>query len=315
MISSASSFCESRRGEGAMARIRSMLKQLLTAVTNCRPKYDTIGPHRIRLARGSRSLEYKRSFRLYDTALGRIAKVVRSKYPDLHAIDIGANVGDTAALIRNAGDIPVLCIEGDPKLWPILEENAKNLGLNIVLEPSFVGSEGQTADPALVDDAGRNASLIAASERGGSIRLRSLQNILRKHPAFAGAKLLKTDTEGFDFDILRSSLDFIRAARPVIFFEYDPHFRTEQPGAGLETINCLADAGYCEFIYYDNFGNLLLRANAKQSGIFAELDAYLASNRRYGIAVYYFDVCAFHRDDADLALLMKTAHIELPQAA
>lgn len=289
-----------------MVRTRSVLKEISTAVRNCNPKYDTIGRHRIRLAAGSRALEYKRSFRLYDTALGQIANVVRSKYLDLYAVDIGANVGDTAALIRNAADIPVLCVEGDPTLLPILMENAERLGAGVVIEPSFVGSEGQTADPGLIDDAGRNASLVGASKHGGSIKLRSLRDILRKHPAFSGAKLLKTDTEGFDFDILRESLDFIRQARPIIFFEYDPHFRPNEPRSGLETISALINVGYSDFIYYDNFGNLLLRANAKQSGAFADLDSYLASNRRYGTAVYYFDVCAFHRDDADLALLVKT---------
>lgn len=287
-----------------MVRIRSLLKGISTAV-NFNPKYDTIGGHRIRLAAGSRTLEYKRKCRLYDTALGHIANVVRSKYLDLHAIDIGANVGDTAALIRNVVDIPVLCVEGDPALLPILKENAESLGPDVVIEPSFVGSEGQTADPDLIDDAGRNSSLIAASNHGGSIKFRSLQDILRKHPAFLGAKLLKTDTEGFDFDILRGSLDFIRQARPVIFFEYDPHFRPNEPTSGLETINALRNVGYSDFIYYDNFGHLLLRANATQLGAFADLDSYLASNRRHGAVVYYFDVCAFHRDDADLALLVK----------
>jgi FkbM family methyltransferase len=288
-----------------IVRTRSVLKEISTAVRNCTPKYDTIGRHRIRLATGSRTLEYKRKFRLYDTALGHIANVVRSKYPDLYAVDIGANVGDTAALIRNAADIPVLCVEGDATLLPILMENTQRLGADVVIEPSFVGSEGQTADPYLIDDAARNASLVEATKKGGSIKLRSLRDVLKKHPAFSRAKLLKTDTEGFDFDILRESLDFLRLARPIIFFEYDPHFRPNEPRAGLETIGALINEGYSDFVYYDNFGNLLLRANAKQPAAFVDLDAYLASNRRYGTVVYYFDVCAFHRDDADLALLMK----------
>jgi FkbM family methyltransferase len=269
------------------------------------PKYDTIGSYRIRLPAGSCSLEYKRRFRLYDVALGEITRVVRSKYQNLCAIDIGANVGDTAALIRKYSDVPVLCIEGDPELLPILTENAAQLGPNVVIEPTFVGRSGALIDPTLIDDAGRNASLVAATTEHGTIKLRSLGEIVEAHPSFSAAKLLKTDTEGFDFDILRESLDFIRVAKPVIFFEYDPHFRPSESRAGIDTIEALVDTGYSDFIYYDNFGNLLLRVNAGQSGTFEDLHGYLASNRRSGIAVYYFDVCAFHREDADLARLVR----------
>jgi FkbM family methyltransferase len=248
---------------------------------------------------------YKRAFKLQDTPLGDVARVVRAKYPDLHAIDIGANVGDTAALIRKAGEIPVLCIEGDSELLSILAENAAVMGAGIAIEKSFVGAEGQAVDPALIVDRGRNASLKAAIKDEGSIKLRSLRSILEDHPEFSQAKLLKTDTEGFDFDILRQSLDFIRGSKPVIFFEYDPGLRPAESKAGLDIIGALIDAGYSDFIYYDNYGNFLIHAKASQLNILTDLHNYLASNRAFGAAVYYFDVCAFHEQDAGLALELR----------
>ena len=127
--------------------------------------------------------------------------------------------------------------------------------------------------------------MYALVDKGGS-RLRSLQNILKDHPDFALAKLLKTDTEGFDFDILRQSLDFVRRSKPVVFFEYDPHFRPEEPKAGLDAIQALINSGYTNFIYYDNYGNLLLHATSKQWGIMTDLDHYLDSNRNHGSVVY-----------------------------
>ena len=81
------------------------------------------------------------------------------------------------------------------------------MGAGITIEKSFVGADGQAIDPAFIVDLGRNASLKAAIRDEGPIKLRSLQSILKDHPAFSRAKLLKTDTEGFDFDILRQSLN------------------------------------------------------------------------------------------------------------
>ena len=282
--------------------IRSRLARiaLRTGLRKPKPQYAQIGPYRIRLAVNSQWLNYRSAFHLYDTALGRIASILKGKYPTLHAIDIGANVGDTAALIRESAEIPVLCIEGDPILLPILSENSARLGPGVIIDPSFVGAEGKAVTLNLADDLGRNASLVGAIDPRGSVKLRSLRDILADHPQFRSAKLLKTDTEGFDFDIIRQSLEFIQQSRPVVFFEYAPYFRSDEPRTGLETIEALIRVGYSEFVYYDNFGNFLLHTDASDRSIFGDLDSYLASNRRHGVAVYYFDICALHQEDADL---------------
>jgi len=290
-----------------MIRIRSHLSFFVRKCRNLRPSYETIGDCRIRLAPGSHSLEYKRRFRRYDQALGIIAGIVHRKYPDLRAIDIGANVGDTAALIRSGARIPVLCVEGDRNLLSILSENVARLGSDIEIEASFVGPDGQTLDCNFIEDPGRNASIRNALTKQGDKRLRSLANILKDRPAFSDAKLLKTDTEGFDFDILRQSADYVLSAKPIIFFEYDSSLTPHEPTAGLSTIQYLTRAGYSDFIYFDNFGNYLLHAGSCAPGVFADLDHYLSSNRRHGVAVYYFDICAFHNDDQDLVVPLKTA--------
>ncbi|HEY1803076.1 MAG TPA: FkbM family methyltransferase [Terracidiphilus sp.] len=263
-------------------------------------RYAKIGRYQIRLPANGQLLDYKAAFSLYDTALGKIASVLRVKYPGLRAIDVGANVGDTAALIREFGDIPVLCIEGDPSLLPLLQENVVRLGPGLEIEHSFVGPDGAGINLGVADGLGRNACLAEAVDERGAVKLRSLRTILASHPDFAGSKLLKTDTEGFDFDILRQSLEFIRRARPVVFSEYDPHFRPAEGRAGPDTIRLLVDAGYSDLIYYDNFGNFLLHIEANCQRIVDDLDAYLASNRRHGIAVHYFDICALHQEDSDL---------------
>jgi FkbM family methyltransferase len=290
---------------GALDAIRWRLRRLL-------PQSIDIGRYRLRLPSGSRLPEYKARFRLHNVAIGTIANALHSKYPDLHAIDIGANVADTAAAIRQSFDIPVLCIEGDSTIQPTLQGNAGVMGRGVLIEPSFVGLDGVSVNLGKVTALGRNASLRGAVGGGGSVRLRSLRQILERHPAFENAKLLKTDTEGFDFDILRQSLEFIAGARPIIFFEYDPSFTPSEPDAGLDTIKALIGIGYKHFVYYDNFGNRLLSVSATHQRTFRRLHTYLASNRRHGTAIYYFDICALHRDDAELTDLIADGAAGVP---
>jgi len=70
-----------------------------------------------------------------------------------------------------------------------------------------------------------------------SISLRSLKSVLEDLPSFA-AKFLKTDAEGFDFEIIQRSLEFIWQARPIIYFECDQHIEPSGPKAGPETNDC-----------------------------------------------------------------------------
>jgi FkbM family methyltransferase len=295
-----------------MIRLRNILHPVRSASSlyrrlwKSKPNYAQIGQRRIRLAENSQWLAYRSTFHLYDTALAQIASVLKAKYPTLHAIDIGANVGDTAALIRESAEIPVLCIEGDPKVLPVLTDNVAQLGPGVTIEHSFVGPDGEAVNLDSTDGLGCNACLVRAIDPGGSVKLRSLRAILADHPEFGSAKLLKTDTEGFDFDIVRQSLEFIQESKPVVFFEYDPHFRPDEARGGLETIQSLIRAGYSDFLYYDNFGNFLLHSDATNSELFGDLDSYLASNRRHGVAIYYFDVCAVHREDSDLVSRLRS---------
>jgi hypothetical protein len=61
----------------------------------------------------------------YMGQLGRLVSLLKVKYPDLAAIDIGANVGDTACIIKSAADIPLWCIEGDDRIFGLLEQNLR----------------------------------------------------------------------------------------------------------------------------------------------------------------------------------------------
>jgi FkbM family methyltransferase len=239
----------------------------------------------------------------YDLALGYIAQIVFQKYPHACAIDIGANIGDSAALIQKYQKIPTLCIEGTPKFIKYLEQNAAIIG-NIEIEKCFVGRDGSVVNFDRIDDRRGTASIVNAIQpiSSSSYPLKSLQTILDEHPRFKNSKLLKIDTDGFDFSIIIESIDIISDRQPVIYFEYDISFSVTGRIDALNAISTLVERGYKQFIIYDNYGNYLMNLSSQETEKFIDLNAYLYSNHYHSgkIAVYYLDICAFAEADIDL---------------
>ena len=262
--------------------------------------------------------QYQERYRLYDWVLGELVPIMLAKYPDAVAIDVGANVGDTAAALCRKQAIPVLCIEGHPRFVPYLRRNLERLPAGIEHAECLVGARPGIV-PAARFAADHGTAMIDPSGGGApggtGVPVRPLSEILREHPRFAAARLLKTDTDGSDFEVLHSSLDCLAATRPVLFFEYDPTLRQDGPRAARETIAALEQAGYCGFLVYDNFGHFVRRVGRNCRQDFAELDRYLFSNLYFGRRIYYYDVCAFSAADADLCDELETAHRLLMEAA
>jgi FkbM family methyltransferase len=172
----------------------------------------------------------------YDTPLARIACELGGP-----VVDVGANVGDTAAAIRARCAVPVLCVEGDDRYFALLERNAPRLG-DLELERSFVDAPAR----GRVERAHGTARVVAGSDELPS---KPLVQILEAHPRFAHPALLKLDTDGYDVPIVLANLDLLERLRPVVFFEYDP-----QLGAHPEVFERLHEAGYRTAEWYENTG-------------------------------------------------------------
>jgi len=117
---------------------------------------------------------YQNTYRLYDWVLGEIARLVVAKYPHATAVDIGANVGDTAAAICRHQSVPVLCIEGHPSYVPYLRRNLERLPSGIEVAESFVGAAtGSVAANSMHTAHGTamfDASVVGPAARGHSAR-------------------------------------------------------------------------------------------------------------------------------------------------
>ena len=246
----------------------------------------------------------------YSSNVARIARHVKSKYPDLTLIDVGANVGDTLALIRNVTEIPVLCIEGDDRFFEILRLNASQYGPGVDLAHVFVDSETGSLKGNVISERG-TAYLVEDATSSRIIQTVALRDVLEAHPSFSRTKMIKVDTDGLDCRIIRSDLDLIARLKAVLFFEYDPYLFGKFKDDGFQVFQALCSIGYDGLIVYENNGEYLLTTRLTDVQTLEDLHNFYSG--RAGMR--YMDVCAFHEEDSDVCQAVRRAEIEFFQRA
>jgi FkbM family methyltransferase len=214
---------------------------------------------------------YRNDHPRYNEAIGRIAAQLGGP-----VVDVGANVGDTAAVMRAVTDVPILCVEGDERFFRLLERNARRLDPPPELERAFVEAPAR----GRVEAAGGTARVLAGD---GELPSAPLVRILEEHASFAQAVLLKLDTDGFDVPILLANLELLARLRPVLFFEYDPFL-----GAEPIVFERLREIGYRRAHVYENTGELARSVELGEDDVHSPYVGHGGSR--------YADVCAFTRD-------------------
>jgi len=229
----------------------------------------------------------------YGNNIARLAAFLERRFPDLSVIDVGANVGDTLALLRTRSSAPVLCIEGSPRYFPILLHNAAHLQPAQVLQ-SFVGDREGVIEGDLVHDRG-TTSITAHGH--GQIPIRTMVSILKDYAQFRGAQLLKSDTDGFDAKVLKGARDWLEEAFPVLFFEFDPYLLRRQRDDPEKLLEFVTECGYDCFLAYEEMGDYLLSGTLTDRSLVEDLCLHYTGwgGRRYA------DLCVFPRTLSELA--------------
>ena len=247
------------------------------------------------LANGEHPIQnYLNLFKYYSRNLPRIATYIESKYPAYNIIDVGANIGDTIALLRSEGiNQHIYAVEGEPTYLNMLQKNVALFNKVTVFE-TFLGESNHTVTGATEVYEG-TAHLNKNSDN--QVVIKKLDDVAIANN-LQNVKLIKIDTDGFDFKILRGSLNLIKEQLPVLFFEYDAVFLEEQgdhPTAIFDTLRAL---GYNKAMFYDNFGKFLLSLTIDNILTITQLYNYM--HKKEG-AFPYYDVCVFHQNDDALA--------------
>jgi FkbM family methyltransferase len=237
---------------------------------------------------------YLRYHPQYSANMGRVAALVQKKYPDLTFIDVGANIGDTVALLRKHADFSVLCIEGDAAFFPILEKNLAFFK-NVDAVQTYLGDSAGHLNADVVTIGG-TAHLKKSTNSNHTVSTVTLTDLLKNKSLFARSKMLKIDTDGFDGKILRGAVDYISQVKPVIFFEYDPDMLAREKDNGVALLNFLKELGYRGVLVYENVGDFMMSMSLESERLIEELDLYYTGRN----SLRYLDLCLFSQEDNDL---------------
>lgn len=234
-----------------------------------------------------------------NTQLARLTVCIFDKYKDLTVLDIGANVGDTIAVIKSAVDIPIIGVEGDAISYGFLEKNTAQFQ-QVTIIKEFLGEKSQTLQVAL-EKGGWNTTLVPSETSGNQLTLKTLDEVLAEHRlSNLTLKLLKVDTEGFDTIILRGAFALIQRHKPVLYFEYNKSNMDAIKEDGLSTLLSLEKYGYRKVLFFDNRGRYMLTAPITNQTLIKELHYYADESNS---EIVYYDLCLFHEEDEDLATI------------
>jgi FkbM family methyltransferase len=226
-----------------------------------------------------------------------IYKAIGKGMSDRYFVDVGANIGDTAVVMRHNATNPILCIEGHKPFLDCLRQNTRSLA-KVSIAPTFVAvGEAKNIPLRFTSQRGTGAFTVApAGEEMATLPSKPLSLLLEEAGALKkGIAVFKTDTDGMDALILQ---DFLRidTAPAALFFEFD--VLQTIPKQSAETtwqnvFDTLRDRGY-SLVVFDNFGYQMATCYSSSFEMVWELNRYVEAQFRHRfVHTYYLDIWAF----------------------
>jgi FkbM family methyltransferase len=293
-----------RRSKIAASAVLKILKQATRNLLGLKTEYRYRN-FSIRLPARHLLPFYQSMHGTYDKFLPHL---VRYLQPCATVIDVGANCGDTLASMYDANDrLSYICVEPDDVFFEYLSENAvrmrsSNPGASIRLYKALVGKGVSQA--ALEGSGGtKHAVQVDGSLRSDRAMLSATLDSLVLPMQSGRVALLKSDVDGFDFDVLDSAAKLIAEHLPILFFEC--YFGNLNQKHGYQkTIAALQRSGYRSWTVFDNYGDVVLRTGEIEA-LFQLFD--YVDRQNAGLTtrtIHYFDVMAGTEQHEDL---LKTA--------
>jgi FkbM family methyltransferase len=206
--------------------------------------------------------------KLYDTAIPRIINAIKGD-DKLFIVDVGANIGDTSAMIINDNpNVSILCVEGNPLFLNLLKLNFKNDN-RVTIEESFC-SDVIEENKLSLDTQRGTATINSDLKNAIHFSFLTLDDIIKKHDKFSKVDFIKIDTDGFDYKVIRGSHSTISKNKPLIYFELDKSFLIKNNEEVMSIFNYFKYHAYEGFLVYDNYGFLI--------GLFTFEQIYLVEN-------------------------------------
>ncbi len=242
------------------------------------------------------------SHKNYNTNLPRISTYINTKYQNPPIVDIGANVGDTAVLLRSFVEYPILCVEGEKKFYDLLIKNTSQIK-DVTYSNNYLGETDEKIK-GVYKAVGGTGNIF--NEENSSLQTKKLDTVVNDYPEFINAKLLKIDTDGFDFKIMKGAVELLKSSKPVIFTEFDQNLMKQINEDFNDMFNFFRNLNYCYIIFYDNFGDYLISLNIDEQEKIEDITNYF-DNRN---TEKFCDICVFHAQDKDLFELTRKKELE-----
>ena len=227
-----------------------------------------------------------------DLSVGVIAKYVSAKYPNSSIVDIGANIGDTAAMIATHSNHKLILVEPSDYFFGFLERNIHQFPNEVVLKKTLV-STGRSLAGSL-HYRGGTAYFDESPDGEMQFKTERLDEICDSNTRF-----IKVDTDGFDVEILAAGLEWLASQHPAILFE-----NTVDNEKDLASTNALFDElgniGYRNFVVWDDAGFHLISTTSIEG--LKDLNRYLfkLKQHQYSQGMCNSDVLCLYRDDEDI---------------
>jgi FkbM family methyltransferase len=216
---------------------------------------------------------------LYDRALPRIISKIGADRK-LNIIDVGANIGDTVALIKSIKvNVSIMCIEGNKIYASFLQKNYADDD-SIIIEEVFCSDVSELKNIRL--NTGRGTAKIdlnALSDTEADFL--TLDEIVKRHPEFINIDFIKIDTDGFDYKVLRGSTEILQNHKPYVFFELDKSFLSLNGENIMSIFDLFKGKKYEGFILYDNYGYLVGLFDFTDLDIVGRMIDYMESKKMY----------------------------------
>ena len=247
------------------------------------------------IANQNHTIEFNiKNFPFYNLNLPRLIEHLNNNNKKGKIVDIGANIGDTAAFIRNIVNLPIICIEGNDYYYDLLKKNTAQFK-DIHYFKKYLSEKSESIMANISFSIGTSSL-----ENGNAeTELISLDDLASQNlELFRDVSLIKIDTDGFDTKILKGAIDFIKKTKPVLFFEYDREFLDKQNESGIDVIESLFSIGYKKILFYDNYGRFILSLSSENITSIRQLHNYI---KGYKAPFEFYDICLFHESDDELA--------------
>ena len=180
-------------------------------------------------------------------------------------VDVGANCGDSlAAMLSEQPNAQYLGVEADDGFFRLLEKNIQQFRtleptLKVQVVKAFVGMAGKTG---AISGKGGTATMMADGSHH-SIELSRLVDeagILPTSGRSDNALLIKSDVDGFDFDVLRSAGHLLQRAQTILFFEAHCINNSHREGF-VNFYDELQSLGYHHYWVFDNVGRYMFKTD------------------------------------------------------